>query len=196
MVLEKATKSKAFTAPIIRRNLYILVWALVFAIAASELGLVSHQLHRGGNADEHYGSREFKHALGLGLFSCLLTFLMCLGHPWGPVQLMVFWALVAAVFWGTVAGVVYSSCPYRQNNCKAKDPYHTFHGSKWSEPQYFRECSRIVAIQGLAWAEWALFTIMFFAMLFDSVEFRPKPTKSFYGHITIPRFPFPNGAST
>ena len=51
-----------------------------FDSAVSELGLVSQQLQRGGNGYEKYPGKEFKHDLGLLLFSCIGTLLYLIGH--------------------------------------------------------------------------------------------------------------------
>ncbi|KAG6854294.1 hypothetical protein C0991_008543 [Blastosporella zonata] len=63
-----------------RRALYATAWILAFCIAASALGIVSQQLQRGGNSYANYGNMMYKHVLGVVLFSCLLVFLMCIGH--------------------------------------------------------------------------------------------------------------------
>lgn len=72
---------------------------------------------------------------------------------------MAFFILSAAVFWGTAAGVTFQSCPYRVFNCGDANPGITFAGTKWGQEIFFRQCSRIVAIQGLAWAECAFFPL-------------------------------------
>ena len=55
---------------------------LDFSTAAVELGLVSDFLHRYGNGYDRYPTMEFKHDLGIILFSCVVTFLYVLSHPW------------------------------------------------------------------------------------------------------------------
>ncbi|KAG6837590.1 hypothetical protein H0H93_007004 [Arthromyces matolae] len=128
-----------------RRAIYAVSWILLFCIAASVLGLVSEQLQRGGNSYANYGNMMFKHVLGILLFTVILTFLMFIGHFYGSIG-------IAAVFWGVGAGVLYESCPYRAFNCGDNDPMARFAGTRWGEERFFSQCSRIVAMQGLAWA--------------------------------------------
>jgi len=52
------------------------------SVAAATLGLVSQQLHKYGNGYQNYPGREYKHDLGLILFSCVFTLLIVLGHYW------------------------------------------------------------------------------------------------------------------
>ncbi|KAG6872294.1 hypothetical protein C0995_011190 [Termitomyces sp. Mi166 len=68
-----------------RRTIYAVAWILVFCIAVAELGLVSQQLHRGGNNIENYGNMMFKHILGILLFTMILIFLMCIGHIYASI---------------------------------------------------------------------------------------------------------------
>ncbi|GLB39538.1 hypothetical protein LshimejAT787_0700480 [Lyophyllum shimeji] len=177
---EKAKPTGIFSPSFRRRFIYGFAWALVFCIAAAELGLVSQQLHNGGNSYDNYGNKMFKHVLGLTLFSILFTFLLCIGHFYSSVGMMTVLVLIAAVFWGVDAGVIFQSSPYRQYNCGDKDPAATFHGTRWSEPRFFSQCSRIVAMQGLAWAEWGVFVMMFFGMLADILDVRMRPARAFY----------------
>ena len=53
--------------------------------AAAELGIVSDLLHEGGNSYANYPTMEFKHDLGILLFSCIVTFLFILSHPWSNI---------------------------------------------------------------------------------------------------------------
>ncbi|KAK0186041.1 hypothetical protein F5146DRAFT_1069012 [Armillaria mellea] len=119
---------KAFiTSP--RRMLYAIAFFLVFALTTSQLGLVSQQLHNGGNDYANYPGMEYKHDLGLLLFSCVFTYLYLIGHLYAPgLGLITFFTFVGAVFWGTGAGVMFQVSPFRSYNL-------------W-----------IVAIQGIAWA--------------------------------------------
>ncbi|KAF5373416.1 hypothetical protein D9615_009471 [Tricholomella constricta] len=164
-----------------RRALYAASWILLFCIAAAELGLISQQLHNGGNSYEGYANKMFKHILGLLLFSVILVFLMCIGHFFAGPIMMAFWVLTAATSWGVGAGVTWQSSPYRHYNCHDEDPNVTFSGTRWAEQQFFSQCSRIVTIQGLAWAEWGLLVMMFFGMLYHIFEIKTRPNLSFYG---------------
>ncbi|KAG5716870.1 hypothetical protein E4T56_gene3386 [Termitomyces sp. T112] len=175
----KVTVTNFWHSP--RRVLYAAAWTLVFCFAVAELGLVSQQLHRGGNDIENYGNMMFKHILGILLFSIILVFLMCIGHFYAPLGLMAFFVLSAAVFWGVGAGVTFQSCPYRVFNCGDSDPQITFAGTRWAEERFFSQCSRIVAIQGLAWAEWGLLVMMFFGMIGHLFKFVVRPGTTFYG---------------
>lgn len=70
---------KRFTT---KRILYAVTFFLIFALSVSELGLVSQQLHNGGNSYDNYPGMEYKHDLGILLFSCIYTFLYLIGHAY------------------------------------------------------------------------------------------------------------------
>ncbi|KAK0229140.1 hypothetical protein ARMGADRAFT_1080902 [Armillaria gallica] len=170
------TPFKAFiTSP--RRMLYAIAFFLVFALTTSQLGLVSQQLHNGGNDYANYPGMEYKHDLGLLLFSCVFTYLYLIGHLYSAgLGLITFFTFVGAVFWGTGAGVMFQVSPFRSYNCG--NPADSF-SPNWA--RFADQCSRIVAIQGIAWANWGLFVFLFFGMLIHKLEIRPRPNVTFYG---------------
>ncbi|KAF8917950.1 hypothetical protein CPB85DRAFT_1284157 [Mucidula mucida] len=160
-----------------RRVLYAVAFFLVFALTASELGLVSQQLHNGGNDYANYPGMEYKHDLGLLLFSCVFTFLYLIGHIFiEGMGMITFLTFVLAVFWGTGAGVMYQVSPFRAYNCG--NPADSF-APNWA--RFHDQCSRIVAIQGIAWALWGLMVFLFFGMLIHKLEIRARPNITFYG---------------
>lgn len=59
---------------------YIATFAHLYFSAAAELGLVSDLLHEGGNSDTNYPSKEYKHDLGLLLFTCIVSLLYIIAH--------------------------------------------------------------------------------------------------------------------
>ncbi|KAL1695112.1 hypothetical protein GGG16DRAFT_45909 [Schizophyllum commune] len=147
-----------------------------FDSAVSELGLVSQQLQRGGNGYEKYPGKEFKHDLGLLLFSCIGTLLYLIGHFYTSMGVIMFFTFVFAVFWGTGAGVMFAVTPFRGTNCDA-DP-STFPPA-WQN--YVSQCEIVVSIQGVAWALWGLMVLMLAGMIFHACEIRPRKNVSFYG---------------
>ncbi|KAK4702329.1 hypothetical protein P7C70_g3896, partial [Phenoliferia sp. Uapishka_3] len=159
-----APEKKLWTA---RHIVYMCTYILVFCIACSELGLVSQQLHNGGDCnggdcDYPGGNGLWKHDLGLLLFTVIWTLLVCLGHWKVNLFIGTFITFIAAVFWGTGAGVAFSVTPFKSSTCGL--PASHFN-AKWAP--FVSQCSRIVAIEGLAWANWALLTVLFFFQLSD-----------------------------
>lgn len=137
--------------------------------AVSELGLVSQQLHKYGNSYLHYASKQYKHGLGLLLFSVIASLLVTLSHPWLSVActslpslpsnriliksfvnfiVISFSSFVMAVFFGTGAGIIQRTAPFTGHGC-ARKPLADY-PQEWQP--YVGECSRVVAIQGIAWA--------------------------------------------
>ncbi|KAK7061048.1 hypothetical protein VNI00_000783 [Paramarasmius palmivorus] len=160
----------------LRRLGYGAAFFLVFAIAAAALGLDAQQLHKYGNTNQNYASLEYKNALGLCLFSCIFTFLWLIAHWQVNMGLSIFFTLVGAVFWGTCAGIFYHSTPFRAFTCD--NPVDTF-PTKWQP--YVGECTRVVSLQGLCWAEWALLCLMLVMSIIHKIEIRPRPEASYYG---------------
>ncbi|EEB94267.1 hypothetical protein MPER_06942 [Moniliophthora perniciosa FA553] len=93
----------------------------------------------------------YKHDLGLILFNCIYTFLFLVGHPFMSMGISIFFTLVGAVFWGTSAGILFAVTPFRSYTCG--NPVESF-APNWQP--YVGQCSRIVALQGLCWAECAV----------------------------------------
>ncbi|KAF5392529.1 hypothetical protein D9757_002314 [Collybiopsis confluens] len=115
--------------------------------AVAELGLVSNLLHKGGNIVTAYPSAEFKHILGLLLFTCIASLLYIIGHSFMSMGLNIFATFALAVFWGTSAGVIFHVSPFESYTC---DKPRSIFNSNWES--YAENCAVIVAMQGLAWA--------------------------------------------
>ncbi|KAK7465546.1 hypothetical protein VKT23_005521 [Stygiomarasmius scandens] len=171
-VNEKAPRSR-YTS--VRFWLYAIAFSLAFALAASELGLVSAELQRGGNSYANYPGMEYKHDLGLLLFTCIAEFLFLIGHFYISVGLSAFVTFVLAIFWGTGAGVLFAVSPFRATNCD--NPANTF-PPNWQP--YTDRCDLIVAMQGIAWALWGLHVLMLFGMLAHLLQIKVRPNVSFY----------------
>ncbi|THV06610.1 hypothetical protein K435DRAFT_849077 [Dendrothele bispora CBS 962.96] len=169
---EKAPKSR-YTS--VKFWAYSIAFSLAFALAASELGLVSAELQRGGNSYAFYPSKEYKHDLGLLLFTCIAEFLFLIGHFYASVGFSAFITFVLAVFWGTGAGVLFAVSPFRATNCD--NPLNSFPAA-WQP--YTDRCSLIVAMQGIAWALWGLHVLLLFGMLAHVFNIRTRPNVSFY----------------
>jgi hypothetical protein len=135
---------------------------------------VSQQLHRYGNSTSNYPSAEFKHVLGLILFTVIFTFLLLIAHAFISFGVTAFFAFVGAVFWGVSAGVMWQVIPFYRS-CQAADSYP----SNWQP--FVSQCSRLIAIEGISWTLWALFVILFIATLVHKLEVRTRPDVSFYG---------------
>jgi len=155
--------------------LYTLAFTLLFGLTAAELGLVADLLHKGGNVESRYPSAEFKHDLGILLFSCIVSLLYIIGHAFISMGLNIFISFALAVFWGTGAGVLFHVSPFESFTC---DKPSSRFSSNWAA--YADNCSRVVAMQGLAWALWGLSIIMMFGMLFHLVEFKTRSNVTMY----------------
>ncbi|KIK70560.1 hypothetical protein GYMLUDRAFT_32604 [Collybiopsis luxurians FD-317 M1] len=144
-------------------------------MTVAELGLVSDLLHKGGNTITNYPSAEFKHVLGLLLFTCIASLLYLIGHTFISMGLNIFVNFVLAVFWGTSAGVIFHVSPFESFTCNK--PTSIF-DSNWAA--YSDNCAIVVAMQGLAWALWGLSVFLMFGMLFHLVEFKSRKNVSMY----------------
>lgn len=160
----------------LRPGLYGFTFALIFCLAAAELGIVSDLLHEGGNSYALYPSMEFKHDLGILLFSCIITFLYVFTHPWTNHFLATVCTFILAVFWGTGAGVIFHVSPFEDFTCRR--PISTF-TPPWQA--YFDKCHRVVAMQGIAWALWGIFVFMLIGLLIELFQCSRRPNvKPFY----------------
>jgi len=63
------------------------------------------------------------------------------------LTVIIFFSFLAAVFWGTAAGVLFQVSPFSSYTCG--NPTSSF-PSQWQP--YVGDCSRIVALKGLTWA--------------------------------------------
>jgi hypothetical protein len=155
--------------------LYALAFALMFGMTVAELGLVSDLLQQGGNDVTKYPSPEFKHDLGLLLFTAIATLLYIIGHPFLGMGLNIFINFALAVFWGTGAGVLFKVSPFESRTC---DKPSSVFSSQWQS--YADNCAIVVTMQGLAWALWGLSVILMFATLFHLFEFKTRKNVSMY----------------
>ncbi|RXW22508.1 hypothetical protein EST38_g3342 [Candolleomyces aberdarensis] len=160
----------------VRSVAYGVTFFFLFAMTVALLGLVGNQLHKYGNTYEQYASMEYKNGLGLLLFSVIFSLLILLSHPWLGVGFICVLSFIAAVFFGTGAGVINRTAPFKGTSCNRP-------ADEYPEPwrPYAHECSRIVAIQGLAWALWGLYIFLFFGAVFHKIQFKARPTpEGFY----------------
>ncbi|TFK38763.1 hypothetical protein BDQ12DRAFT_651100 [Crucibulum laeve] len=157
--------------PSLRSILYALAFFLAFALTVTELGLVSQQLHKYGNQYTNYASMEYKNALGLLLAAVIMSLLFTLFHfQLGPGQ-AAFIAFILAVFFGTGAGVVFQTTPFKGTSCGRPASAYP---EKWQP--YAHECSKIVSIQAVAWTLWGLYIFIMIGSLMYKLGIRIKPT--------------------
>ncbi|KAF8958678.1 hypothetical protein BDZ97DRAFT_1840841 [Flammula alnicola] len=158
--------------PSIRSILYALGFFLIFSLTCAELGLVSQQIHKFGRFAENYASLEYKNSLGLLLAAVIISLLLCFAHFWTPVGVATFVALILAVFFGTGAGIIQKTTPFTGHGCHKLS--QNDYPEKWRP--FFQQCSRIVAIQGVAWSLWVLYVWLFFGSLIYMFRISVKPT--------------------
>lgn len=155
-------------------------FCLIFACAAVELGLVSDFLHRYGNSYDFYPTMEFKHDLGIILFSSIVTFLYCLSNYWSNHFMCAVWAFILSVFWGTAAGVLFQVSPFRAYTCGRPDSAFTPEWAAWKG-----NCRRVVTMEGFAWSLWGLFMFLFLGLIMEMFQCtKRKDVRPFY---EIPR---------
>ncbi|KAF7799921.1 hypothetical protein EIP86_011164 [Pleurotus ostreatoroseus] len=151
-------------------------FSLIFACAAVELGLVSDFLHRYGNGYDRYPTMEFKHDLGIILFSCVVTFLYVLSHPWSNHFMSAVWAFILAVFWGTAAGVIFQVSPFRAYTCGRPASSFTPEWAAW-----LGNCRRVVTMEAFAWTLWGLYLFLFIGLLVEMFQCsRRRDVRPFY----------------
>ncbi|KAF8633094.1 hypothetical protein AX15_001511 [Amanita polypyramis BW_CC] len=155
----------------LRALAYGLVFFLTFALACSELGLVSQQLHQHGNSYALYPTMQYKHAIGLLLFSAITTMVVCLSHFWLSVGFFPILSIILAVFWGVGAGLLRSGTPFRGTSCGR--PVSSYPAA--FQP-YANLCSRIVTIEALAWTEWGLSILLLVGSLAHKLHISVKST--------------------
>ncbi|WVR06003.1 hypothetical protein IAU60_003031 [Kwoniella sp. DSM 27419] len=160
---------KIFSTP--RQIFYACFFILWFCIDAAELGLVSQQIHNHGRNESDWPTGQLQHGMGLLLFSSLISLVFCLFH-WGvglSLYLPIFLAL--GVFWGTGAGII-EKTPFGHGlQCKHIDDPSRF-AENWRP--YLGDCSRTTAIEGLAWAMFALSVFALFFVFMDKFSITTK----------------------
>ncbi|KJA14164.1 hypothetical protein HYPSUDRAFT_49374 [Hypholoma sublateritium FD-334 SS-4] len=166
--------------PSTRSWIYLATFILIFCLTCAELGLVSQQIHKYGRWTFNYATLQYKNAIGLLLCACLISLLLCLGHYWIAVGGTAFTSLILSVFFGTVAGIFRVTTPFRGHDCgRPQDSYPVI----WRP--WFQECSRVVAMEGIAWSLWALYLCMMIGTLLYMFQITPRPTPGgYYGSPT------------
>ncbi|KAK4704568.1 hypothetical protein P7C70_g1640, partial [Phenoliferia sp. Uapishka_3] len=165
---EKIQSTGFFARP--SRILFAISFILAIVLAVAELGLVSQQLQNGGNDSGNYPGREFKYNLGeadsILLFTIILTLIISLTHNRISMKLIAFGVFILAVFWGTGAGIIFQVSPFHVYSCKFD--VNTFEPI-WQP--FYSQCSRIVAIEAIAWAEFGLMILILIQYFVDAVHF-------------------------
>ncbi|WVQ97565.1 hypothetical protein IAU59_004679 [Kwoniella sp. CBS 9459] len=156
-----------------RQVFYACFFILWFCIDVAELGLVSQQIHKHGRETADWPTGKVQHAMGLLLFSTIFGLLFCIFH-WAlglGLYLPVFFMF--GVFFGTGAGIL-EETPFGHGlQCKHKDDPSRF-AQNWVP--FLNDCSRFTAIEGLAWAMFALAVFGLFFTIADKFSFVSKRT--------------------
>ncbi|WWC86412.1 uncharacterized protein L201_001289 [Kwoniella dendrophila CBS 6074] len=172
-----------------RQIFYACFFILWFCIDVAELGLVSEQIHKyGGRESVNWPTGKYGHAIGLLLFSTIIGLLFGIFHWFVGLTMYLPIFLAMGVWFGTGAGIL-EETPFGHGlQCKHKNDPSRF-------PEAFRpylsECSRITAMEGLAWAMFALSVIGFFFAFFDKFSLTAKRSIVYEslaeeGHAEIP----------
>lgn len=132
-----------------RHIFYVVLFTLWICIDIALLGLVSEQIHKYGRYRENYPTGKYQNALGLLLFSTIIGLLFGIFH-WALGLAMYIPIFIAFGAWfGTGAGIL-EATPFGHGfQCR-----HTWDLSRFPAnwQPYVGECSRVTAIEGLAWA--------------------------------------------
>ncbi|AAW42247.1 hypothetical protein CNBC4600 [Cryptococcus deneoformans B-3501A] len=154
-----------------RHIFYVVLFTLWICIDIALLGLVSEQIHKYGRYRENYPTAQYQNALGLLLFSTIIGLLFGIFH-WAlglTMYLPIF--LAFGVWFGTGAGIL-EPTPFGHGfQCR-----HTWDLSRFPAnwQPYVGECSRVTAIEGLAWAMFALSVFGLFWVIADKYNFTSK----------------------
>nr|ADE10052.1 unknown [Tremella fuciformis] len=131
-----------------RQITYFVLFTLWICLSIVELGLVSQQIHRfGGRFRSDWPTQEYGHAMGLLLFTSIISLLFGLFHWALSLFLYLPIFLAMGVWWGTGAGI-FESTPFG-HGLQCGNPTASFPAAY--QP-YVSQCSRVTAIEGLAWA--------------------------------------------
>ncbi|KAH6901577.1 hypothetical protein BKA70DRAFT_1435956 [Coprinopsis sp. MPI-PUGE-AT-0042] len=160
-----------------RTILYALTFFLIFATTVAELGLVSWLLHTHGEGYENYPNKQYKHAIGLLLFSSILSLPHCPATRMDERRIH--------VLCGTRgSGVLWYGCgPHSSEALRSRAQTVTGEADQWvlEWQPYAGDCGKVVAIQGLAWALWALCIFLLIGTLVHKFDIRARPTpEGFY----------------
>lgn len=146
--------------------LFFSLFALWIPIAIAECGLVSYLIHKYGRPASDWPGAEYQHAINLGLFSSIVSILFGFFH-WG-LSLFMFLPIFLAhgVWWGTVAGIL-EKTPFG-HGLQCGNPASSF---PTAYVPFLNDCSKVTAIEGLAWAMFGLSVIGFFLTVFTKFDF-------------------------
>ncbi|OWZ31226.1 hypothetical protein LQV05_002903 [Cryptococcus neoformans] len=154
-----------------RHIFYVVLFTLWICIDIALLGLVSEQIHKYGRYRENYPTGKYQNALGLLLFSTIIGLLFGIFH-WALGLAMYIPIFIAFGAWfGTGAGIL-EATPFGHGlQCR-----HTWDLSRFPAnwQPYVGECSRVTAIEGLAWAMFALSVFGLFWVIADKYNFTSK----------------------
>lgn len=161
----------------LRTVLYATAFVLIFSLTCVELGLVSEQLHKYGNDYTHWATKQYKHAIGLLLFTVIVSLLVMLAHPFVGVPFITVWSFILAVFFATGAGVIWQNTGlfWKGTGCRPAEQLPEI----WRP--YARECGRVVTIQAVAWSLFGLYFLLFVGTLIHKLKVSARPTpEGFY----------------
>ncbi|KAF8623680.1 hypothetical protein AX17_007378 [Amanita inopinata Kibby_2008] len=150
---------------------YAITSFFIFSFTCIELGLVSQQLHKYGNSPQNYATQGFQHLIGLMLYNSIITLLYSLSHFWLSVGFTSFISLILAVFWGTGAGLLRTTTPYRGTHC---DRPPSAYAPNWAP--FANECSRIITIEAIGWTLWGIFIFLLIGTLVQKLQITVKST--------------------
>nr|ADE10034.1 unknown [Tremella fuciformis]ADE10047.1 unknown [Tremella fuciformis] len=153
-----------------RQITYFVLFTLWICLSIVELGLVSQQIHRfGGRFRSDWPTQEYGHAMGLLLFTSIISLLFGLFHWALSLFLYLPIFLAMGVWWGTGAGI-FESTPFG-HGLQCGNPTASFPAAY--QP-YVSQCSRVTAIEGLAWAMFALAVIGLFFTFVDKFSIHSR----------------------
>ncbi|RXK36510.1 hypothetical protein M231_06232 [Tremella mesenterica] len=145
-----------------RQIFWFILFVLFIAVDVAELGLVSQQIHKYGRYAQNWPTGQYQHAMGLLLFSSIISLLFGIFHWALSLFLYLPIFLAMGVWWGTGAGII-ESTPFG-HGLQCGNPVDRF-PTVWQP--YVHECSRVTAIEGLAWAMFALSVVGLFFTFID-----------------------------
>lgn len=152
-----------------RERVWLGFFILFGCIDVALLGLVSYIIHSHRNESSDYPGAEFYHAIGLLLFVSIFGLLIALSHAYLPLVMVMLALLVTGVMNGTGAGII-EQTPFG-HGLQCKNPVDRFPAN--FQP-YVSDCSRYTAIEGLAWALFALSVFGLFFAFADMFELRRR----------------------
>jgi len=145
-----------------RHLVYFILFVLWTSIDIAELGLVSQQINKYGQASQNWPSAEYYHAMGLLLFTSVIGLVWGIFHWTVGLGLYLPIQVMFGVWWGTGAGIM-ESTPFG-HGLQCHDPTSSF-PVNWQP--FVSECSRVTAIEGLAWAMFALSVMILVFVIAD-----------------------------